>query len=593
MRHFLACINTSDEVADFLAKAEVHEAAVAASSVLVQIFSGRVDGSWLEQLLQQIRSLLPDAVVVGASSSGEIVEGRVLDGATVLSLLCFNSTELHPVQRECNRGAEYATGQEIGRAFSALQNLQGILLFAPPASLDCARLLTGIESQLPGVTLFGGGAGADGVSGRSLVFSASGVYESGVCAVAFQSATLKIVTDLFFGWEALGPRVTLTDVKDNQIRSIDNRPAFDFYSRYLSIDPGEELFLLEFPLLVERGGIYLARNPVSCDAGGAVTMVADVHSGETARLGYLDIDTVLEDARGTLAALQAFHPEAILIYSCVCRRFFLQQETDLEISPFQKLAPVAGFFTYGEFVRQGGRLHLLNSSQVMVAMREGEGQISEREGTATSHMDSDNYRMRHIRITSRLFQFISALTEEVEEANHMLQHEAEHDALTGAFNRYRLEDDLQGELSRAKRHDRPLSLVMFDIDHFKQINDEQGHMVGDHVLRALARTVWGLLRKHDAMFRYGGEEFLLLLPETDLQGALAVAEKARATVEVLPMSYNGKELPGVTVSFGVATAQQHGKTVAELLEAVDAALYRAKQGGRNLVVHAGERVRKK
>ena len=586
MKHFLANVKTLEEITDFLARPEVQKAAGSASAILVQVFSGRVDASWIESLTKKIQSIMPHAVVAGASSSGEISEGRVLVGATVLSLLCFSSTNLHPVLLDCHRGSEYVTAEAIGRAFSELKHLRGILLLAPPASLDCARLLAGIQVQLPGVTLFGGGAGAEETGGRSLVFGAEGAFESGVFAIGFQSEVLQIVTDLFFGWAALGPRMTLTDVADNKIYTIDNQPAFNVYSRYLSIEPGEELFLLEFPLLVERDGNTLARNPVSCDAQGTVTMVADVYSGEAARLGYLDIDTVMEDTRGTFAALQAFQPEAILLYSCVCRRFFLQQETELETLPFQQLAPVGGFFTYGEFIRLGGKLQLLNSSQVVVALRESDKQASSEVSDMQAYANSDHYRMRHIRITSRLFQFIDALTEEVEEANRMLQHEAEHDALTGAYNRHRLEEDLQEELARAKRYDHPLSLVMFDIDHFKRINDEFGHITGDYVLKTVARMVWGVLRKYDAMFRYGGEEFLLLLPETDLQGALAAAEKARATIEDLSITYNGRELPNMTVSFGVAVAPQHGKTVAELLEAVDAALYQAKQGGRNRVEHA-------
>ncbi len=586
MKHFIVKVNTPDEVADFLARADVLDATTHASSVLVQVFSGVMDESWIDSLLQQIQIHLPNAVVAGVSSSGEIAEGQVLVGATVVSVLCFASTELHPVFRDCNQGDEYATGDDIGRSLSGLEHLQGVLLLAPPAEVDCTSLLNGIERHLPGVTLFGGGAVQDSASGKSLEFGSNGIYESGVCAIGFQSETLRIETDLFFGWEALGPHMTLTEVEDNKIRTIDNRPAFNVYSHYLSIEPGEELFLLEFPLLLERDGITLARNPVSCDEQGAVTMVADVRSGEKARLGYLDIDTIMEDTRGTYAVLQAFCPEAILIYSCVCRRFFLQQDTELETLPFQELAPVAGFFTSGEFIRLGGKMQLFNSSQVVVAMREGLASVQ--QDGVRDQLENDRYRMRHIRITSRLFQFVSALTEEVEEANHQLQHDAEHDALTGAYNRHRLEGDLQGELSRAKRHDHPLSLIMFDIDHFKRINDELGHIVGDYVLKTLARTVWELLRKHDAMFRYGGEEFLLLLPETDLDGALAVAEKARSTIEALPLTYNGRVLPGVTVSLGVATAPQHGKTVADLLEAVDAALYQAKQGGRNLVVPAME-----
>lgn len=586
MKHFLATVTSPNEMEVFLGQQSLQQAVASARSSLVQIFTGKMSLGWCEELFDAVHQALPSAVIAGSTSGGEIAEGHVQTGTTLISVLCFESTLLHPRMLVCQRGDEYPCGKEIGTTFAGLDNLRGVLLILPPATLDGAVLLAGVDAVLPETTLFGGGAGTDEAGGEPLVFGSEGISASGVIAVAFQSESLRIETDVFLGWEALGPRMTLTGVQDNQILTIDDQPAFNVYSRYLSIEPGEELFLLEFPLLLERDGTTIARNPVYSDGRGAVTMVADVHQGECARLGYLDIDTVVENTRGTYAALQTFHPDAILLYSCVCRRFFLQQDTELETLPFAQLAPTAGFFTYGEIARLNGKPQLLNSSQVVVAMREGGG-MSSSNSNPQGAMDEDRYRIRHIRMTSRLFQFVSALTEEVEAANRLLQHKAEHDALTGAYNRHRLDEDLRNELSRAKRHDHPLSLVMFDIDHFKRINDELGHVTGDHVLRTLAQTVWEMLRKHDTMFRYGGEEFLLLLPEIDLSGALAVAEKARMAIEALAMRHMEKVLPQITVSFGVASAPQHGRTVRELLEAVDSALYRAKRNGRNRVEAAG------
>ena len=588
MKHFLTNVVTSADVDAFLEQPALLQAAGTSRSILVQIFSGHMEVERIGSLLERLRKTLPSAVMVGASSSGEIAGGRVLEGTTVISLLCFDSTTLHPLQLACPRGTEYDTGVEIGHTLSRLTDLRGVLLLAPPTAMDCARMLGGIESQLPRVTLFGGGAGTRGTAGKALVFGDDGLSDSAVIAVGLRGASLQIETDLFFGWEPLGPQMRLTDVEGNHIRTIDDQPAFNVYSHYLCIEPGEELFLLEFPLLLEREGTTIARNPISSDEHGAVTMVADVHSGEYARLGYLDVDTVVENARGTFSTLTAFRPEAILLYSCVCRRFFLQRDTELETLPFQQLAPVAGFFTYGEFIRLNNQLRLLNSSQVVVALREGETPDAAVENDYKAYSKADRIRFRHIRITSRLFQFVSALTEEVEEANRLLQHKADHDALTGALNRHRLEDDLRNELSRVECHNHILSLVMFDIDHFKRFNDELGHAVGDHVLRMLTHTVSEMLRMHDAMYRYGGEEFLLLLPQIDLPGALKVAERLRKVIEELSLNYNGKPLPPLTASFGVACAPTHGMSMPRLLEAADIALYRAKQRGRNRVEHACE-----
>ena len=586
MKHFVTSVDTAIALDQFLQRAEVAAATASARSLLIQIFSGKVADNWIEALTQQLQTALPSAVIVGATSSGEIVEGEIKSHSTAISMLCFDDTELHVVALPSRWGGEFETGNEIGDSFCNLENLRGILLLAPTTTLDCAWLLEGIETRLPGVTLFGGGACGDDSIGPALVFGLGKRFEAGAVAVALCGASLRIELDLFLGWEGVGPNMTLTDAGDNRIRTIDNEPAIDIYRRYLYIEPGDELFMLEFPLLVERAGHIMARNPLNSDEQGGVTLVADVHSGENVRIGYLNIDTVIETVRGAYAALQAFRPQAILLYSCVCRRFALHQEVELETTPFQNLAPVAGFFTFGEFTRMGDHLQLLNSSQVGVALREGKGKPDDDESRPHAFEEIDPFRARHLRVTSRLFQFISALTEELEAANLQLQHKAEHDALTGAANRHRLDPQLQRELSRAERHGHPLSVIMFDVDHFKRINDDWGHPAGDYVLKILAQTVREHLREHDTLFRFGGEEFLIMLPEEGVEAAVVVAEKIRKQVSELGLEFSGKPLPQVTVSFGVATAPQNGNTPGALVEAADAALYRAKQGGRNRVVVA-------
>lgn len=130
------------------------------------------------------------------------------------------------------------------------------------------------------------------------------------------------------------------------------------------------------------------------------------------------------------------------------------------------------------------------------------------------------------------------------------------------------------------------ALVMFDLDHFKRINDKFGHAAGDEVLKNLARLVRESMREHDELYRYGGEEFLLLLPETGNEGELTVAEKVRRAVETQRFRHDGKALPVITVSVGVACLPDKGTSLSEALAAADAALYRAKQRGRNCVVSA-------
>jgi two-component system, cell cycle response regulator len=156
------------------------------------------------------------------------------------------------------------------------------------------------------------------------------------------------------------------------------------------------------------------------------------------------------------------------------------------------------------------------------------------------------------------------------------------DSLTGAGNRRKFDDELPLEVDRARRHGYPLSLVMLDLDHFKEYNDTLGHEAGDRVLRDVGVLFNQGLRQEDIFYRLGGEEFVVLLPGLDKEEAAIAAERMRRLVEAHPLD---KSIT-VTASFGVATldSKERGD---DLLARADAAMYRAKRGGRNRVVEAG------
>ncbi len=159
-----------------------------------------------------------------------------------------------------------------------------------------------------------------------------------------------------------------------------------------------------------------------------------------------------------------------------------------------------------------------------------------------------------------------------------------HDALTGVFNRRYLEEALETEARRAARYDLPLSVNMVDIDHFKAYNDTHGHTRGDEVLRIVARRLREQTRNADIVTRYGGEEFVVILPMTTKPHARLVAEKLRAAIAATVIeSPDGSEPTRVTISVGVSTFPGDSSTATGLLQAADAALYAAKERGRNRV----------
>ncbi len=156
------------------------------------------------------------------------------------------------------------------------------------------------------------------------------------------------------------------------------------------------------------------------------------------------------------------------------------------------------------------------------------------------------------------------------------------DGLTQIYNRRYFEEALEREVSRSRRYERSLSLVMFDVDHFKQVNDRYGHLAGDHVLKQLASTLKTKLRREDVFARYGGEEFGLLLPEVDPEGARRLAEKVRRLVEKQHFEFDKNVIP-VTVSLGVAMLEPEHRDSLGLKRAADGKLYEAKAAGRNRV----------
>lgn len=157
------------------------------------------------------------------------------------------------------------------------------------------------------------------------------------------------------------------------------------------------------------------------------------------------------------------------------------------------------------------------------------------------------------------------------------------DALTGLYNRRYLEESFERELRRAARRTRPLAIIMFDLDHFKRLNDTFGHEAGDLVLSAVGAAIRSTTRTDDIACRYGGEELLLILPESELDGAVARAEALLNTIREIRISHKGHVLQ-VTASFGVAAFPAHGRTVEDLMRSADDALYEAKHSGRNQVV---------
>ena len=195
-------------------------------------------------------------------------------------------------------------------------------------------------------------------------------------------------------------------------------------------------------------------------------------------------------------------------------------------------------------------------------------------------LDAENDRRQLIRSAA---EQISLAVANLKLQDHLRQQSLK-DALTGLYNRRHMEDALDHEISRAHRAGKSCSVVMLDVDHFKKFNDTYGHQAGDALLRGLGAFLRSHVRGEDVPCRYGGEEFILILPGATTEGAARRAEQIRAGVEAdFRVPFDEGILPAVTISLGVASFPSRGGTAEALVKAADAALYASKHAGRNRV----------
>ena len=175
--------------------------------------------------------------------------------------------------------------------------------------------------------------------------------------------------------------------------------------------------------------------------------------------------------------------------------------------------------------------------------------------------------------TSIYQQQLKALTQELREVGN-------HDGLTHLFNRRYIEETLSKEFNRARRYAHPLTVILTDIDHFKQVNDTHGHLAGDEVLRIISRRLQNSLRDTDILGRYGGEEFLIVLPNTGTRGGKVLAERLRHAIESEPVAFGDTHLT-IKVSLGITELREDSRKYEQLIGEADQALYQSKERGRN------------
>ena len=424
MKHFSYVIHDIDTLEDILKSPEICLNKIQSNAVLVQVYYAKKESDTLEDINTKIKLAIPKAIVVGASTIGEIANGYTLTAQTIIGFSFFTTAQIHVTAISGISGTEDKMGYSISETINKIIDpIKAILFLSTTINLNIRHLFDNIHLEQNDITIFGGGAGDYKLTDNSSVFKDGHTYDSGCVFVVFTGKSLSVEIISYLGWLPLSKAMTITDATDTIINTIDNQPAFNIYKNYLDVEKEEHFFLntLEFPLLLERNNQIIARVPVNITPHEGLEFVADIKTGETFRLGYGDPKSIIEHSHKMQQQLRNFAPEAIFLYPCGCRRFLMQNDSDLETLTFEDIAPSFGFYTYGEYAAQSTELELLNSAIVVAAFREGPIATNTNTNTNTNSIIDDPYANNHTRVVSKLVKFIATVTAELEEKNTELK----------------------------------------------------------------------------------------------------------------------------------------------------------------------------
>lgn len=579
-QHSFVAHNIAD-VDVFLSTSQIKEQVSKSKSVLVQVFTAKLDEVFLKQLNTSIKQKIPHAVIVGATSAGEITAGKTIHKCTVLSFSFFEESDLNIIVMDCKMGSELETGTQLIKRIKKVSfQIKGVLILGTTLTMSGGTLLEGIKDKIGDIPLFGAGAGSYDHKLTAHIFHEEQIYTEGIIAVVLSGANLHIEIFSYVGWQALSKEMTITEISNSLlVKKIDGVPAAAIYEKYLGITNDDKFFtnVIEFPFMLQRDGFELARIPVGLGDDGSIYFISDIKEGEKVRLAYGNPENIISNAYRVRQEMKQFSPQGIMLYTCNCRQVFLQEAVQMETQPFETIAPTTGFFTYGEFYGKGNNVNLLNATMVAVGMREGPIRENKRSCEA---MQGDGHEPRHIELATRLAHFIDAVVSDLEDANAELQALSYTDKLTELYNRGKIDSLFKSEIDSVKKNKTNLSVILMDIDHFKSINDLHGHHAGDNVLKRIADILKSNIRSNDLVGRWGGEEFMIILRDTDPVTAGMMADRIREVISRENFGSMGK----ITASFGVVGVYKNEEDM-QVYKRVDAALYLAKNNGRNMVVN--------
>lgn len=556
----------------------------ASYTTLFRIYSNDMNLEHIEHVCDILDESMPDAQYLGCTTHANLLDGALSKSGIILSCTVFEyeTTQVKVLQLPFLEENVLETVRELKEYCDANPWVSSVEMHADMLNMSVRDFCEDMSTLRSDIQVFGGGAYNPEMDDTStIVFSKGNSFAAhDVVFLLLGGSDLHTYSTYVSGWKPLTKKFTVTKAEGALLYEMDGEPAFDVYQRFLNITKNNNLIsnTLEFPLYMDYKGVPVLRCPLGVNDEGALVMATETPEGSEVRIAYGNPETILSNIRHEGQNIAKFQPEAIQVFSCAARRAFWGDENvSDETITLNGVAPTSGFYTSGEFLRTNGAVRNFNITLILAAMREGEAKDSEIVNIYDTKFENIESEER-IPLIRRFVSFIEATTAELEEVNKRLAKASITDDLTGLYNRRAVDRRIRSAFESGSSS--APSLIMLDIDDFKQVNDTYGHQEGDNVLVSLADVLRNAMKDIDSAYgRWGGEEFMILLNNLDVDEAEKLAEKIRS--EFASISY---EKAGCqTVSLGVVQAKE-GESADSLCTRVDNALYMAKDNGKNQVV---------
>lgn len=597
MKQITCAVQDSFDAVKFLDEIKGSPEYKNAKSVLVNIFSERVQKDYIAYISGLVKEKLDKAKVSGLTCLLGLAHGESYKERTILTVLFFFKSELELLEYDFSKVSVDEAKRDFLEKIKSFPILKGIQVYTTPRKNTVTNdFLYSVNFEHDDVPIFGAGAGySSNASEQTLYVFGNEIHENGVVIILFGGENLRIYAEYTLGWTPIGKEFKVTEVQDNHIlKKLDGELAGDIFKQYLGVASSENFIenTCEFPFMLKRGEKWVARMPVKKDEKGFVHFTADIHEGDKLVFSYASKKLLLKQSFNLAEYMSRKNLEGLLLHVCRNRLIYLKDDEILELHAFSNFyRETAGCFAFSEILYKNKSGGLQNSALVAVGFREFEAD----EKVVDEDCYIDFYGARNfidsrwsedisftkknqapLPFEERLVNFLHATSRDLYLANLKLEEAATTDGLTKIFNRKKISELINNELK--KRNQEKISLIMFDIDNFKRINDTYGHDMGDEVLVRIAQTAKNCIRSQDSIGRWGGEEFMILLPETEKIIARQIAEKIRAAINALAW----EKMPAISVSVGVAQVRDD-EQLQDSYKRVDERLYYAKTHGKNQV----------